>query len=226
MTSENQLEGEPEEHTNETGEGYIYIIENEAFETPVVKIGKAKNLSQRINNLNTGVPLPFTCYKASLVEDMNKAERLLHETFNPAKKHWRGEFYEVDAWRVAQVLKLLEVRDATAQAPHPSKEEESSIDKTVRNIERKQNLTFDMIGIEIGADLLFAENQDIVVQVTDRKNKVLHLGEEYSISPLAQHLKELPYNVQGAKYWMYEGETLLERRERLEAEEQEGDSVE
>ena len=224
MSEQDQTEEVLADEGNETGEGYIYIIENDAFETPVVKIGKAKNLHQRISTLNTGVPLPFTCYKASLVDDMNRVERLLHDTFYTAKKHWRGEFYEVDAWRVAQVLQLLEVSDATALAPHPSKEEESSIDRAVRNIERRQNLTFEMIGIEFGSKLIFAEDKRIEVEVADSKNKVIHEGEEFSISPLAQQLKGLPYNVQGAKYWLYEGETLLERRERLETETQQENS--
>ena len=42
-------------------EGIIYVIENEAFAAQVVKIGKTTDLAKRINQLNTAVPLPFTC---------------------------------------------------------------------------------------------------------------------------------------------------------------------
>ncbi|MYE54758.1 MAG: GIY-YIG nuclease family protein [Chloroflexi bacterium] len=208
-----------EEQPIETGEGYIYIIENEAFETPVVKIGKAKNLSQRINTLNTGVPLPFTCPKASKVEDMSFVEKFLHQTFHHAKGPWRGEFFQVEAWRVAAVLELLEVEDATELAPKPTKDEVDSIDTA--NQRRNRRFTFEMVKIDAGANLTLAADEEIIVRVADNKNKVEHEGNEYTISRLAQELNGLAYGVQGSKYWMYEGETLQERRERLEAGTQE-----
>ena len=47
-------------------EGIIYLLENEAFEIPVIKIGRTgpagDDLAHRIRTLNIGVPLPFTCF--------------------------------------------------------------------------------------------------------------------------------------------------------------------
>jgi hypothetical protein len=44
-------------------------------------------------------------------------------------------------------------------------------------------------------------------------------GEVTSLSASAQKLLGYPYQVQGTIYWIYEGETLDERRRRLESEE-------
>ena len=102
--------------------GIIYLLENEAFESPVIKIGKTKrSLGDRIKELNTGVPLPYTCYRASLVDDADKVEKVLHDVFHPAKRHWRGEFYEVEPWRVVLVLERYEIENLTESAPKPSK---------------------------------------------------------------------------------------------------------
>ena len=220
--SNNPLDEQPAEETNTTGEGYIYIIENDAFETPVVKIGRARNLSQRVNTLNTGVPLPFTCPKASKVKDMNSAEKFLHQTFHHAKGPWRGEFFQVEASRVAAVLELLEIEDATDLAPKPSKDEVDSIDTA--NQRKNARFNFAMVEIEPGTELKFASDEGIVAKVLDNK-KVEFEGQEYSISALAQQLKGLSYGVNGTLHWMYGDETLQERRERLEAKSQEnGDS--
>jgi hypothetical protein len=220
MTINNDtVDVQPSEETTETGEGYIYIIENDAFETPVVKIGKAKNLSQRINTLNTAVPLPFICRKASKVEDMNEVEKFLHKTFRHAKHHWRGEFFQIEWDVVADVLALFEKEDATYQAPQPTTEEVDSI--TTTNRRKNRNFNFEMVKIEPGAVLKLASNEEVTAKVVDNKSKVEYEGKEYSISGLAKQLKGLSYGVNGTLHWMYEGETLQERREQLEAQAQE-----
>ena len=117
--------------------GVVYILENEAFAVSVVKIGRTgqQDWVSRIKQLNTAVPLPFTCAKASRVDDMGKVETFFHQTFAPAKRQWRGEFYEVEAWRVAQVLELFETEDVTELAPVPDPDEEKAINTTVGNKE-------------------------------------------------------------------------------------------
>ena len=137
--------------------GVVYILENEAFAVPVVKIGKTgqQDWVARIKQLNTAVPLPFTCAKASRVDDMGWVEAFLHQTFFPAKRQWRGEFYEVEAWRVAQVLKIFETDDVTNLVPVPDPEEEKAINTTVGNKEARADFTFAVAGIPVGTKLGF-----------------------------------------------------------------------
>ena len=199
-------------------QGIIYLLENEAFETPVVKIGRTGSTGQdlvtRIRGLNTGVPLPFTCYRASLVQDAVGVEKLLHQVFYPAKRHWRGEFYEVDSWRVVLVLDRYEIQDMTAHAPALSKEEVDAVDETEQGKERRSRFTFGEVGISVGATLTLV-NSDIQCEVANERTGVLYEGQEYALSTLATRLKESAYSVQGSRYWEYDGETLLKRRERL-----------
>jgi len=214
-----ELSDNSEEQDNGLGTaGIIYIIENEAFESPVVKIGRATNLSQRINTLNTGVPLPFTCYKASRVADMVAVERLLHQTFAPAKNHWTGEFFEVEAWRVAQVLQLCEIDDVTHLAPKPTPEDEKLIGEKVQARDRKQTATFESLGLSVESELTFSEQPEIKCYVADTSTSVHYQGEVHALSTLTTKLKNSPRPVQGIRYWMFEDETLLKRRDRLQLE--------
>ena len=201
-------------------QGIIYLLENKAFASDVIKIGRTggrgQDLANRVRTLNTGVPLPFTCFRASLVQDAVAVERLLHEVFYPAKRHWRGEFYEVDPWRVVLVLQNYEIEDMTAHAPALSKEEVEDVNATQRVKERQTKFSFAEVGIEVGAKLTLV-NSDIQCEVADGLTGVLYEGERYALSTLATRLRESPYSLQGLRYWTYgdENETLLKRRERM-----------
>jgi hypothetical protein len=200
--------------------GVVYILENEAFAVPVVKIGKTgqQDWVARIKQLNTAVPLPFTCAKASRVDDMGRVEAFLHQTFFPAKRQWRGEFYEVEAWRVAQVLKIFETEDATNLVTVPDPEEEKAINTTVGNKEAKADFTFAVARIPVGTKLGFKGRPEIEAKVMDDKTTVLYEGEAYTMSALATKIKQKDYVVQGILWWTYDNETLRQRRDRMEAE--------
>lgn len=204
-------------------QGIIYLLENEAFESPVIKIGRtgrsANDLDRRIQQLNTGVPLAFTCYRASLVDDAVEIEKRLHQVFYPAKRHWRGEFYEVEPWRVMLVLGPLEIQDMTSYAPAPSNEDVGAIDTAIVDKERRARFTFSMVDLPVGTKLTFVGNPEIECEVANGETGVLYEGEEYSLSTLATKLKESPYWVQGVRHWEYNDETLLKRRDRIEQQE-------
>ena len=200
--------------------GVVYVLENEAFTVPVVKIGRTgqQDWVARIKQLNTAVPLPFTCPKASRVDHMGKVEEFLHQTFYHAKRQWRGEFYEVEAWRVAQVLDLFEIADVTGLAPVPDSDEEKAINTTVGNKEARADFTFEVAGIPVGAKLGFRGKPEIEAEVVDGRTSVRFEGETYTMSALATKIKDKDYVVQGILWWTYEGETLRQRRDRMEAE--------
>ena len=200
--------------------GVVYILENEALPPKVIKIGKTgqRDWVARIRQLNTAVPLPFTCYKASRVDDMSKVETFLHNTFHPAKRHWRGEFYEVEPWRVAQVLAMFETEDVTGRAPQPDESEERAINAAVRAKESRDAFTFEAAGIPPGAKLGFRGRPDIEAEVVDGNTTVSYQGEAYSMSTLATQIKAKGYVVQGILWWTYQGESLRQRRDRMETE--------
>ena len=204
-------------------QGIIYLLENEAFESPVIKIGRTgragNDLATRIRQLNTGVPLAFTCYRASLVDDAVETEKMLHQVFYPAKKHWRGEFYEVDPWRVMLVLGPREIQDMTSHAPAPSNEEVGAIDTAVSDKERRTKVTFKMLGLPVGTKLTFVGNPDIECEVANEDTGLLYEGVEHSLSTLAKKLKNSPYWVQGIRHWEYNGETLMNLRDKIEQQE-------
>lgn len=212
--------------TERSSEGVVYVLENAAFATEVVKIGMTgqRDWTERIKNLNGGVPLPFTCAIAYRVSDMRRVEKFLHETFHHAKKHWRGEFFEVEAWRVAQVLRLFDGEDLTASVPLPSDSEAKAIEETLNTKGREENLSFAMVQVPQGAEIEWASDPEVKCRTMNDKNQVEYGGRNYSLSRLTAILKQgKAKHVPGGRNWTYEGETLQERRERFEGQESDGD---
>ena len=82
-----------------------------------------------------------------------------------------------------------------------------------------------MAKVPIGATLEWADDPSITCTVVDQKNQVKYEGEPdtISISGLARKLKG-SVSESGPRRWIYEGETLQERRERFEREEANDDS--
>ena len=81
---------------------------------------------------------------------------------------------------------------------------------------RSPNTRFRNLGVPIGAKLVFAKDSRITCTVLDDSNQVEYDGKAWAISALANHL--LGCNVNGFGYFNYEGETLWDRRLRLERE--------
>lgn len=75
---------------------------------------------------------------------------------------------------------------------------------------------FSMVNIPLGAELVWYRNENIKAKVVD--NRLIEFnGETTSLSNSAQKLLGYNYKVAGTLYWMYEGETLDERRRRFES---------
>ncbi len=197
-------------------QGIIYLLENPAFESPVIKIGKTKREEwrKRINELNTSVPLPFICYRASRVDDADRVEKILHDVFHPAKRHWRGEFFEVEPWRILLVLEKYEIENLTESAPKPSEEDWTLISAAVQEKDKRETATFKRLGIQIGEKLTLLDNPEIQCEVVDEKTGVLYEGTQHALTTLTQQVGR-SYMRQGIRCWTYKDETLLERRDRM-----------
>lgn len=195
----------------------IYILINEAM-PGYIKIGLTNNdLERRIRCLDTtSVPLPFECFYAARVEDAKKVEKLLHDTFLDQRVRSNREFFEVSPERVVSAIKLAEIENVTPGRDFVESDEDQKALNQARS--RRSMFNFGMVNIPIGAELTYINDENIkarVVKLSGQKT-IEFEGEETSPSAAAQKLLGYPYQVQGTIYWMYEGETLDERRKRME----------
>ena len=182
-------------------EGVVYVLINEAM-PDLVKIGKANlPVGKRIKELfTTSVPLPFECFHASKVQDMDFVEKQLHDAFHDSRVHPKREFFRISPERVQAALLLAQVEDAT-----PADDVlEDTDDKLALSKARafRPPFNFRMVDIPNGATLQFVKNAEITLS-----GAALILLREIG------HKSE---TAQGPLYWIYEGETLDERRRRME----------
>jgi len=197
----------------------IYILTNEAM-PGYVKIGKTNNnLEQRIRELSasTSVPLPFTVFYACIVKDAQFVEHQLHDAFDDNRVNPKREFFRVAPERVVAALKLAEVENVTPKRDIvETKEDQEALD-AARKIRSRFN--FEMVKIPVGADLYFSRDENIKAKVIDTHvaNSIEFNGKKTSLSRSAQKILGYQYGVAGTDYWMYDGETLDERRRRLES---------
>lgn len=84
---------------------------------------------------------------------------------------------------------------------------------------RSPNTRFCNLGVPIGAKLVFTKDSHITCTVLDDSNQVEYGGKAWAISALAMHLLGVSV-ANGFAHFSYQGETLLERRSRLEREDE------
>jgi len=194
----------------------IYVLINEAM-PGYVKVGRTTNLESRIRSLDTtSVPLPFECFYACTVNDADFVEKQLHDAFLDHRIRSSREFFQLSPERVVSALKLAEIENVTPKRDYVETPEDQQALNQART--RRAVFNFKMADIPMGAELIYVNDENIRAKVVD--NKLIEFnGEVISLSASAQKLLGYPYQVQGTVYWMYEGETLDERRRRLEAEE-------
>ena len=84
----------------------VYVLSNEAMPN-LVKIGIASDINERMKQLySTGVPLPFTCEYAGLVENASQVEKPFI-AFSHNRLHDRREFFEIERLKQSFYLKYF-----------------------------------------------------------------------------------------------------------------------
>lgn len=199
----------------------IYVLTNEAM-PGYVKIGKTNtSLEQRVAELSrsTSVPLPFTVSYACTVKDAAFVERQLHDAFDNNRVNPRREFFNIDPERVVAALKLAEIENITPKDDIVESAEDQRSLNEARQIRSRFN--FDMVNIPLGAELYFSRNNDVKATVVGRTGSetIEFNGQRTSLSKAAQEVLGYSNAVSGTAYWSYEGETLDERRQRIEESE-------
>ena len=202
----------------------VYIATNPAFDG-LVKIGTTVDLDQRFRQLdNTSVPLPFRCEYAARVEDAYELEKLLHHAFGDRRVRDNREFFEVEASRVVAALKLTGGEDVTPLDDIAA--DPAGIEALERPARRKAALNFEMIGLTPGTELYFVDDETITATIHS-KWLIVFEDQEMSMSASAlavHHRRGKTWRAaNGANYWAYDGETVNERRARMEREAEEAD---
>lgn len=192
----------------------IYILINEAM-PGYVKIGRTTNLEQRVRSLDTtSVPLPFECFYACTVKNATFVEQQLHEAFLDHRVRSNREFFEISPERAIAALKLAEIENVTPKKDFVETQEDQQALNQART--RRAVFNFKMASIPIGAELTYINDETIKAKVIDNRQIEIN-GEIDSLSESARKLLGYSYKVAGTLYWMYEGETLDERRRRFES---------
>ncbi len=193
----------------------IYILINESM-PGYVKIGRTTNLEQRIRSLDTtGTPLPFECFYACTVKDAQFVERQLHDAFLDHRIRSSREFFEISPERAVSALKLAEIENVTPKKDFVETQEDQKALDEART--RRGRFNFKMVDIPAGAEIYFSRDENIKAKVIDNRN--IEFNEKItSLSTSAQDILDVNYAIAGTDYWMYDGETLDERRRRIENE--------
>ena len=197
----------------------VYVLTNPSI-PDIVKIGMTTDLTTRMRSLyNSSVPVPFECYFACTVNDMSFVEKQLHDGFDDFRVNPRREFFRIDPERVVSILKMVMIEDVTPKGDIVEDEiDQRSLDKEKKV---RGRFNFDMINVPVGSILTFVKDPTITSTVVD-KHKIKFEDEVHSLSSstlkIVHRMGYTWKQVSGPTYWMYEGETLTERRSRMEQE--------
>jgi hypothetical protein len=192
----------------------VYILTNEAM-PDYIKIGRTNDINRRLKDLDwTNIPLPFECYYAARVKDVNFVEQQLFQIFADQRVRSKREFFRANPERVIAAIKMVQLEEVTpkksiAEAPGVAEE----LEKIATTYTKRFN--FAAAQVPLGAELQFIRDPQLKAVVVDNGN-VNFGGEVMSLSRAAQKALNKPYPLQGPVYWLYEGETLDERRSRME----------
>jgi hypothetical protein len=193
----------------------VYILINEAMQG-YCKVGRTIDLEQRMRSLdNTSVPLPFECFYACAVTDANFVEKQLHDAFGDNRVRSNREWFEIAPERIASALRIAQIEDVTPNKDFVESDDDQKALNKAR--ERRSVFNFKMVEIPVGAALTFLNNEEVTCKVLDNR-RVLFGDQDMSITKAAQTVLGHSRPIQGPLYWEYEGETLVERRLRMEQE--------
>ena len=196
----------------------VYLLTNPTI-PDLVKIGRTTDLEARLRQLSThsGVPVPFECFFACEVQDSVKVERALHDAFGDHRINPKREFFRLNPDRAVAILELVALKDAAPSIEIV--EDQVELDALHREQSRRENFRFSMVDVPIGSILKFSKDENYIAHVIDDK-RIEFEGAITSTSAAAAvllHRRGWTLKAaQGPLYWMYDGETLAERRMRME----------
>ena len=198
---------------NKICKNIVYILTNESM-PGYVKIGFTKtDLENRLKQLdNTSVPLPFELHYACEVKNAREDERWLHGIFDDFRVRPNKEFFKMDPERVVLALKRIQIKEVKLNDDYISKDYKKEIEKKKKI---RSRFDFEKYGIKVGEEIYFSRNENIKAKVL-KNNKIELNGVERGLSESAKEILNYKKQPAGTLYWMYDGETLDERRRRMD----------
>jgi hypothetical protein len=118
--------------------GYIYVLQNKAFGSNVVKIGLTSRTpdvrAREIYAGASGVPLPFEIAIAYSVADCKRAETMAHRALKTYRLNNRREFFRITPSVSASIVhKICEQINKEFDAPAPSRFDFPSLEFSTKN---------------------------------------------------------------------------------------------
>jgi len=211
--------------------GIVYILTNPCLDG-WVKIGmSARNdVDKRVAELNAppNMPLSFRAYAVYHVENPREVESDIHElidmvdgslhareTMSSGRVRQR-EFFRISPEKAYSIFKkVAKFRGDLDQLEFLSTTKDQQEEEEIAPTRRKP-FSFGMLGIPVGAELSFIKDDSVICKVLDEKNHVEYNGERTTLSSIVESI--LGGSYQGPYFFTFDGETLTDRRARLEAE--------
>ena len=213
--------------------GVIYILTNPSFKE-YVKIGYATDIEKRLKTLNRSetIPFAFRVY-ATYDVDAELTDKELHrlidmlnpdlrtiETFDGKTR--TKEFYAMQPEEAYSLLESIAKISGTSSRLRRMKPEGHEIldEETAQEVQEEAKrgpFRFSAVGIPVGSKIQFISDPSIEAIVVDDRH-IQYQNETTSLSALAKELKGLKNHTAGPQFFSYEGETLAERRNRMEKE--------
>lgn len=201
-------------------EGIVYILTNEAM-PGLVKVGRTGNLKTRMKRLDgTSVPFPFECFYAAKVENMEAAEKLMHEAFGDRRVRANREFFRIDPSRAKAALRLAAKEEVAQEVAGIT--DAAGLKALAVEEARKPNLNMAELGIPNGTLLTHVDDENLTCEVVGA-TRVIFDGHVMSLSKAALKAaakmgkSNQSGAYQGGLYWKFGDQTLVGIRLEKEA---------
>lgn len=139
------------------------------------------------------------------VDDYEAKEKLIHQIFDKSQVKINGKGIEMFATDLDLIIDLLKAFGG--KQIYPKKE--------IAAKQKSNRLTFEMLDIPVGSELVYKDDPSIVVTTTNMKNGIKYQGKIYTLSGFVRLLKG-GKAYQGGMFFLYKGKTLVELRKEKE----------
>jgi hypothetical protein len=198
--------------------GLLYFAQNPAFQH-LTKIGWTTNLEVQNRGLSaSNVPEDFNYLAVFECEDAYWAEQEVHNFFDNFRHStstgrkteffWSGCIKK--AIRFASNLKG--VKDTTDKE---TEEVEIITESGEKEVRKSPRTTFEMVGVPVGATILFHNDKALSAVVVDNTNKIKYNGKINAISNIGLDIlkeKGVKGSCNGFAHFYYNGEKLFDMR--------------
>ncbi len=210
--------------------GVIYILTNPSF-SEYVKIGYATDIEKRLKHLNRSetIPYAFRVYATYDVEteltdkelhrliDMLNPDLRTIETFDGKTR--TKEFYAMkpeEAYSLLECIAKISGTSSRLRRMQPEGHEilDEKLAEEVKEEARRGPFRFSDVDIPFGSKIQFVGDPSIEATVLDDRH-VVYDGQTTSLTALAMQLKGVNHALQGPTFFMYQGENLVDRRNRM-----------